>query len=437
MSKVTLKQQDTIDQLIEQVDSVSPAGSGALAELNESGRSQLDALSLPGPKDEEWRFLKLKPLVEKSFGPAEAIDADISESDIEEALIPEADSTRLVFVNGQYSDKLSRTEGFGDNIEFGAFSEAGELDFADELGRVSEWYEDDYFANLNAAIAADGAYLIVESNTTVEQPVQVLYVSTDADEPYLATPRNLFSVGENSQLTVVEHYVGPDADPVYFNNTANDISVDKHATLEHIKVQRDSEEAFHFERTAADVEESGHYNSRRISFGAKLSRYDIYAAGQDEHIDCTLDGLAVLKDEQISDTHSVMDHREPNEDSHQLHKMILDDDSHAVFNGKIFVRQDAQVIDAYQLNRTLLLSDEAKVNTKPQLEIFADDVVCTHGATVGQLEEDQFFYLRSRGLDEQKARSLLIYAFAAEILSPISIDSLRERLGDYVMAEAT
>jgi Fe-S cluster assembly protein SufD len=180
------------------------------------------------------------------------------------------------------------------------------------------------------------------------------------------------------------------------------------------------------------LEDSSTYNSKTVAYGAQFSRFDVRASGHGSEIDCTLDGLAVLEGDQESDTHSVMDHREPNAGSHQLHKMILDDDAHAVFNGKIFVQPHAQKIDAYQLNRSLLLSDRAKVNTKPQLEIFADDVSCTHGATIGELEDDHLYYLRTRGLGEEEARELLIYGFAAEIIETIPLESLRERLRETI-----
>lgn len=427
MSKVLLEEKKTIDRLVEMLDDQRPS---PLEQLKKGGKVRFDRTRLPHAKDEDWRFLRLDPLTSTEFRPAPQLDETLEADLVSEYGIPEAEQSRLAFVNGAYRDDLSNTEAIPEGVKCGSLGEPVHEAKVDEyLGDVAGWYEEDFFASLNAAAATDGAYLFVPPNTTVETPIHLFYASTSSEEPFLANPRNLIVVGDNSRVTLVEHYVGEDDETTYFNNSFNEIEVGRDARITHVKAQEDSESAFHFERTSAHIDQGGNYASRRISLGAKLSRYDIYSAGESEHIDCTLDGLAVLNDEQISDTHSVMDHREPRGDSHQLHKMILDDDSHAVFNGKIFVRQDAQVIDAYQLNRTLLLSDDAKVNTKPQLEIFADDVVCTHGATVGQLEEDQLFYLRSRGLDPDEARNLLIFGFAAEVLEPIPVESLKDRLG--------
>jgi Fe-S cluster assembly protein SufD len=404
--------------------------------LRQNARAHLDGLRLPGPKDEDWRFIRLRGLTGTDFVPAAQLEADtgVSEAMVADYEVPEAKGQRLVFVNGRFASELSDTTAFADGVQVGNFADGNQEmpeDVGERLGHIGEFYADDYFLNLNSAGFSDGAYVVVPEDTSVDGVVHLLYISTESATPYAAHPRNLVVVGQGSKMTMVEDYVGPHSS-VYFNNVVNEIAVDANATLNHTKVQRESVSAFHMGRTAIDLEHAATYNSQTITFGAKLSRYDVYANGDAEQIDCTLDGLAVLSGKQVSDTHTVMDHRKAHAGSHQLHKMVLDGASHAVFNGKIFVQPKAQIIDAYQLNRTLLLSDKAKVNTKPQLEIFADDVKCTHGASIGQIDEDQLFYLKSRGLSEREARDMLVYAFAAELFEAIPVDSLRQALQDTV-----
>lgn len=435
VSKTSIsKRQDLSRAFAEQVlgDSAQDSPEG-LCELNEAAREHLSALSLPGRKDEQWRFIRLKALTGTEFVPANLIDATVSQDMVDDYAVPEADGQRVVFVNGRFSAELSDLSAISEKVEMGSLADA-ELPAPvnDHLGEIAGYYADDYFLNLNSAGFSDGAYLVIDEETAVEGALQILYVSTESGQAFAAHPRNLVVVGQGSKATLVETYVGPHSG-VYFNNVVDEISVADNATLHHSRVQRDSMRAFHMGRTAIDLKRGATYDSQTISLGARLSRYDVYANGDEEDIDCTLDGLAVLSDDQVSDTHTVMDHRKPHAGSHQLHKMILDDNSHAVFNGKIFVQQHAQIIDAYQLNRTLLLSDNAKVNTKPQLEIFADDVKCTHGATIGQLEPDQLFYLRSRGLEEGVARDLLVYAFAAEVIETIPVESLKKSLQQAVL----
>ncbi|QDG54667.1 Fe-S cluster assembly protein SufD [Persicimonas caeni] len=431
---VTEKQQEISQAFADAVlGAESPEGSSLVAKVNAAAREHLAEVALPAPKDEEWRFVRLRPLTNTEFVPADEIDASVNEAMVADYAVPEAEGKQLVFVNGRFSTELSDTSGFADEVFVGnlAALDDAPAEVEERLGQIAGYYADDYFLNLNAAGFTDGAVVVVPKDTKVEGVVHLLYISTESSKAYAAHPRNLVLVGQGSKMTMVEDYVGPHSS-TYFNNVVNEIAVDASATLHHTKVQRDGQAAYHIGRTAIDLERGATYNSQTISLGAKFSRYDVYANGDAEEIDCTLDGLAVLSGEQVSDTHTVMDHRKAHAGSHQLHKMVLDDKSHAVFNGKIFVQPKAQIIDAYQLNRTLLLSDDAKVNAKPQLEIFADDVKCTHGATIGQLEEDQFFYLKSRGLNERDARNMLVYAFAAEVIETIPVDSVKKALEDAV-----
>jgi len=413
----------------------APAASelGVAEEERSAARERLDEIVIPRPKDEEWRFVDLRPLTSTDFVPVEEVDGEVTREMVEPWHIDESDGKRLVFVNGRYRSDLSETEGFPEEIRFGSLAEIAETgDGIDEhFGRPAELFEEEYFANLNLAGYRDVAYLEVPDDVSLAGAIQVIHLTTESSEAMVAHPRTFVRVGDHSNVSFVEDFAGPRSG-TYFNNALTEISVGEGAHVDHVKVQGESRDAFHVGRTAIDLTDHSTYNSRTISYGAQFSRYDVRANGEGEEIDCTLDGLAVLSGDQESDTHSVMDHREPNAGSHQLHKMILDDDAHAVFNGKIFVQPHAQKIDAYQLNRSLLLSDRAKVNTKPQLEIFADDVSCTHGATIGQLEEQQLYYLRTRGLELEDARDLLIYGFAAEIVESVPVETLKERLRETI-----
>lgn len=400
----------------------------AQSALKQAAQDRLTQLKLPGVKHEDWRYVRLRPLTNIDFVPAHQIEAQITAEMVADYAIPEADGQRLVFVNGQYSPEhsdvsvLSAQKG----VHSGTLGQDAPLPglAAEKLGTVAHYYEDDYFANLNTAGYTDGAYLVVDKETSVDGVIQLLYLSTESGTAYAAHPRNLFVIGLGSKATLVEDYVGPHGS-VYFNNVLSEICLSENSTFNHTRVQREGQAAYHIARTAIDMTRATTYNSQNISLGALFSRYDVYGNGDAEQINCTLDGLALLDGKQVSDTHTAMDHRKPHGESHQLHKMIVDGEGHAIFNGKVFVRPKAQIIDAYQLNRTLLLAPRAKVNAKPQLEIFADDVKCTHGATIGQLEEDQLFYLKSRGLSDPEARDLLVYAFAAEVIELIPVESLK------------
>ncbi|MFB6265111.1 MAG: Fe-S cluster assembly protein SufD [Bradymonadaceae bacterium] len=412
----------------------STAGHGeAIQSLRSRGRELLEGLSRPSSDQEKWIFVKLHPLYSTDFVPSDGNDGSVTESMVEPYAVEGSEGTRLVFVDGEFAPALSETDGFPDEVRVGRLSEPGEdRDVVEEyLDEPAGAFDDDYFANLNRAGARDGAYVVVPSETVVDGVIHLLHLTTESERPEASHPRALIRVGRESRASVVEDYGGPEGG-VYLTNPVTELSIGRAATVDHVKIQGESEDAFHVGRTAIDLADSSTYNSKSIAHGARFSRFDIHANGAGRELNCTLDGLAVLRGEQVSDTHSMMDHSEPNSESHQLHKMILSDRAHSVFNGQIYVHPEAQKTDAYQLNRTLLLSDRAKVNTKPQLEIFADDVSCTHGATIGQLEERQMLYLRTRGLDREQARDLLIYAFAAEILETIPMDSVRERVADTI-----
>ncbi|HKK44581.1 MAG TPA: Fe-S cluster assembly protein SufD [Balneolaceae bacterium] len=402
-----------------------------LDEIRLKGAEGVRNTHFPRSKDEDWRFISLRDLYSDSY--VLASDLEVEVPDISDHYLPESENARLVFVNGVFSEQHSSTGALPDDVVIGNIARLAAEDnqlLRMHLNQYAD-FEDDVFTSFNSAFLKDGAFIYIPKDKKVEAPVHLLFVQTDADQNYFATSRSVIVADERSEVTIVEDHIGLDNNK-YFNLPVIELNLQEKAFVKHTKIQRESREAIHIARTGAYVAKQSNYESYTITRGAKLSRNEPRISQRDEDVKFTVDGLVLIDGEQVSDTHSVMDHRFPIADSHQLHKCVINDRAHSVFNGKIFVRKDAQKIDSFQENRNLLLSRKGLVNTKPQLEIFADDVVCTHGATVGQLEGDEVFYLKSRGLDEQQARELLIYAFALETIENITVDSVQKLLVEEV-----
>jgi Fe-S cluster assembly protein SufD len=294
-------------------------------------------------------------------------------------------------------------------------------------------YDKNAFAALNTAFLAGGAFVYLRKNSTANmQPIHLLFLSDSSSVQTASFPRVLIVCEEGTRATVIESYASLQEES-YLTNAVVEIVLKDDAWLEHYKVQRESLRAFHIATTTAELGRNSHFNSTTITLGAQLSRHDINITFNQEGAECSVDGLYIVGSGQHADTHSLIDHREPHCTSHQLYKGILDGKSRAVFNGRVFVREGAQQTNAMQTNRNLLLSNEARVDTKPQLEIFADDVKCAHGATVGQLEDEELFYLASRGLHPDIARNLLTYGFAEEVIEKIKIESIKAQLDEAVL----
>jgi Fe-S cluster assembly protein SufD len=267
----------------------------------------------------------------------------------------------------------------------------------------------------------------VHDNKIVDEPINILFITAAGEEKILSQPRNLFVAGKNSQVTIIERYASLD-NGIYFTNVVSEIVTGENSSINHIKIQEEGLKAFHVSRTEVDQEKNSNFVSYSISLGGEISRYDLNSKFNDEGGECSLNGLYLLTGNQLYDTHSLIDHAKPHCTSHEHYKGILDDTSRGVFNGKVIVRKDAQKTNAFQENNNIILSDGALVNTKPQLEIFADDVKCSHGATVGQLDQDSLFYLRSRGIGEEKARDILIHAFASDVIKSIKVEQVKNYL---------
>ena len=407
--------------------------------LRANAMERFEELGFPSVKDEEWKYTNVAAIAKADFKiarpPATASDG-ADTKDLAKIGSPETEASQLVFVNGKFRTDLSRVSGLPQEVVAVDLSQAIVDERYSEIVRANLARHADYVANgftaLNTAFISAGAFVYIPKDIVVETAIQLLFISDAAAVNSATFPRVLVVAGENCSATLLESYVSTD-DTVYFTNAVVEIVLADGARLEHYKTQRESLKAFHIATTMADLGPNSTYDSTTITFGARLSRHDYGVLMDHEGVECRVDGLYLVTEDQHTDTHSVIDHRKPHCTSHQLYKGILDGKSRAVFNGKVFVRHDAQKTDAMQTNKNLLLSNEARVDTKPQLEILADDVKCAHGAAVGQLDEDQLFYLETRGVHPDLARNLLTYGFAEEVIGKIKIDSIRTQLDEAVL----
>ena len=405
-----------------------------LDDLRARGAARFTALGLPTVREEEWRFTNVAPIGAIDFSLAEPVSgtaerlADFAYTD---------SPLRLVVVNGRFDATLSRTKGLPAGVHAGSLA-AALHDHADVVqryfGQLADFSQRS-FAALNTAFVHDGAFLHIPDGVVLETPIQIVFVSGADGSRVMAHPRTLVVAGANAQASIVESYVG--AGEVYFTNAVSEVFVGDNAGIDHYKVQQESFEAFHIASLHVHTARSSRFSSQSFAVGGKLVRNDVSAILDGEGGDCTLNGLYLADRDRLVDNHTTIDHARPHCGSHEVYKGILGGSSRAVFNGKIIVRQDAQKTDAKQTNRALLLTDGATINTKPQLEIFADDVKCTHGAAIGQLDDDAIFYLRARGLTYAEARDMLIHAFAGEILERVRVEPLRAALEAELFAQLT
>jgi Fe-S cluster assembly protein SufD len=404
--------------------------------LRANAMERFAELGFPSVKDEEWKYTNVAPVTKVDFASVSpsVLETTAGNSELLDLGVAEAHDSQLVFVNGKLRFDLSSVAALPDDavaIELSqALANKQYVDIVREhLARSADYVANGFIA-LNTAFVDQGAFVYVPRNASVKAPIHLLFISDGAQAA--AYPRVLVVAEENSSATVIESYVST-GDAGYFTNAVVEIVLKDGAKLEHYKVQRESIEAFHVATTVADLGANAAYDATTITFGAQLSRHDIGITMDHEGAECWVDGLYLVTTGQHADTHSLIDHRKPHGTSHQLYKGILDGKSRAVFNGKVLVRHGAQKTDAMQTNKNLLLSNEARVDTKPQLEILADDVKCAHGAAVGQIDEDELFYLETRGIHPDLARNLLTYGFAEEVIGKIKIDSIRAQLDEAVL----
>jgi Fe-S cluster assembly protein SufD len=403
--------------------------------VRNSAIGRFEALGFPTVHEEEWKYTNLAPIAKHSFVPA-VRETNVS-LEATRFVYPETTTAHLVVVNGFLSEELSVTTGLENVVAIDLLSAVADARYS-KIARAylarNAGYHNNGLAALNTAFLESGLFLWLPRGINVETPIQVTFL-TDADQADKASfPRLLVVAEENSSATLIESFVST-RNQQYFTNAVAEIVLKEGARLEHYRMQRESDRAFHTSVTSASLGRSSSYDTTSINLGGRLARHDISVVLDHEGAECWVDGLYLVGADQHTDTHSVIDHQQPHCNSHQLYKGILDGNARAVFNGKIFVREGAQKTDAMQTNKNQLLSPQARVDTKPQLEIYADDVKCAHGAAVGQIDQEELFYLETRGINPELGRNLLTYGFAEEVIGKIKIDSIRSQLDEIVLRQ--
>jgi Fe-S cluster assembly protein SufD len=406
-----------------------------LEPLRRTAAERFGRTGFPASRDEEWRFTPIGPIAQTNWRPAPSRPERLPAGSLEPFMFGHPEWSTLVFVNGTYSDALSSIAQLPGGVTVTSLSHALRTDLPllrSHLGQHAP-ADGSPFTAVNAAAFRDGGVVHVPAGHDLAGPVHLVFITTAEGAGAALHPRNLIVVERGARASVIESYVTLAEGATYWTNPVTEVSAAAGSWLEHTRIQRDSERAFHVGLTQVDQERDSHYRSFTLAMGAALSRHNLHVRLNDENIETLMYGLYLTRGEQVADNHTAIYHDRPNCRSWEVYKGVLDDRSRAVFNGKVFVRPEAQKTDAKQTNRNLLRSDLAKVDTKPQLEIFADDVKCTHGATVGRLDDIGLFYARSRGIPADAAERLLTYAFAAEVIDEVALEPVRLELDRLVL----
>ncbi len=406
-----------------------------LRELRRDAITTFAASGFPTQRDEDWKYTRTNAIEKRAFVTAPVTGAPVDAQRLQQALHTEFAVHRLVFIDGRYRAEWSRLDALPAGVRVLSLAEAMRADapgLRETYGKAVNTSRH-RFAALNTAFAEEGAFIALEQGVVFEQPLQIVFAATAAHGGHVSHPRIVVSAAAGSQATLIERYVALD-EAVYFTNAITGVVLGKNASVEHCRLQEESAKAFHISGVHVTQDKDSRYTSHAISLGGLLARNDIDVQLAAPGVECTLNGLYMAAGRQHMDTHTRVDHLQPHGASHEFYKGVLDGHARGVFNGKVVVHPDAQKTDARQSNQNLLLSDDAEADTKPELEIYADDVKCAHGATVGQLDADSVFYLRSRGMDERAARSLLTYAFASDIIARVQVPAIRAYLQEAVIA---
>ncbi len=404
-----------------------------LASQRASAREQVREQGLPSSKQEAWRYTSLKRIVDQGFVPADEAVEELPFEAIEKVLIPGLDAHRVVLVNGRFSPALSALDQLPAGVRIGGLRQILESDpdvLRDRLNRIVG-DQQPLFAALNTAALDDGLVLLVARGTQLERPIEIVHVSVGMDQPRVAQPRHIVSLEAGARANLIERYVSLEPS-IYCTNSVLEVSLDRDAALDHDRIQLESPNAFHITGLYLRQGQGSRYRAVNIALGASWARTELDVRFAGEHAECDLQGLYLAGDQQLVDYHLDVNHALPKCTSRERFKGILYGKGKAVFDGRVYVAKDAQQTDAAMSNKNLLLSQNAEVDTKPQLEINADDVKCSHGTTVGQIEPEMLFYLRSRGIGAGLARRILCLGFAAEIIDSIANESLREHVAEQV-----
>ena len=395
----------------------------------QSAFDQFQEAGFPTRRHENWKYTDVSRITKTGFVTADATHNIIQAHDLDSLKFSTENSHELVFINGQFSAEHSNTGSLPGGVVLGSLRDALINTPALLESSLNQCLDSNnhVFAALNTAFFNDGAFIYVPDNLVIEDPIVVYFVSTSTESKLTTAPRNLIVLGKNAQANVIESFHGL-KDVVSFTNTITEIEIADGAVLEHYKVQQENTDSFHIGGTHLKQHRNSRVESHSISLGGAIVRNDIVTELADEGAEIILNGLYMGNGSQHVDNHTLVNHSKPHTQSEENYRGVLDGRAQGVFNGKVIVHKDAQKISAAQSNANLLLSDHAEIDTKPELEIYADDVKCSHGATIGQLDSNMLFYLRSRGLDEETAKSLLTFAFADEVISRIKFAPVREQL---------
>lgn len=431
--KENITEKDLKNKLVKEFQSfeskLNGEASGNFHQIRKDAIAVFEELGFPVKKMEEWKYTNLKPLTDHDFHYPFEISSDIKASDIEKYLFAKENINLLVFVNGIFTSELSTIISNSENVFIGNIHEGRRKHsdiFEKHFSKYAE-YRNRSLVALNTAFSGDGAFIYVKKNTQLNEPVHILNISDSSEENVMSQPRNLFIIEEGSKVEIAEDYYSK-GDNYSFSNMVTEIFCGKNSMTGHYKIQNENSKGYHVGMTQVHQEQDSNYSNTTISWGGSILRNDLNALFDGENTESHFFGLYLLSEKQHVDNHTLADHKMPNCFSNELYKGIIGGHATGVFNGKIMVREDAQKTNAYQSNGNILLSDDATIYSKPQLEIFADDVKCSHGATSGQLNKDEMFYIKSRGIGESDAKILLLKAFVSDVLDSIRIDEFKKKI---------
>ena len=395
---------------------------------------KFESEGFPTKKLESWKYTSLKRTLKYDYKLFPSQKDIIDFKDIQDYLINDIESYKIVFVNGKYYSNLSETthEGMDICILSSALTQSKyDLIIENYFDRISK---KDGITSLNTAFSHEGAYIHIPKNIQVDKPIQILHFSTGENESLMFQPRNLIVVDENSQVEIIERYQSITNNNVLVNSVS-EIYVNKKSNVKHYKIQNDKKSSSLIDNTFVSQEHSSSYNLHTFSFGGDLTRNNLNIFQNDQRIESTINGITIIDDEQHVDHNTLIHHKEPNCTSHQDYKGIYGGKSVGVFNGRVLVEKEAQKTNAFQANNNVLISDKASINTKPQLEIFADDVRCSHGCTIGQLDNNALFYLRSRGIPEKEATALMMFGFANKVLTSVQNQEIKSMINKIIASK--
>lgn len=412
-----------------QIDIDSP-----IHEVRSEAIKTFEEKGFPNKKDEAWKYTSLNSILKHDYSVFPKAENALEYPEVKKYFIHDIDSYKIVFIDGKYSSHLSQTthDGMDICLMSAALSKPKyRILIENYFNKIAS---KDSLSSLNTAFSSEGAYIHIPKNKLVQKPIQILHFSTGHESALMLQPRNLIVVDENSHVQIIERHQSLTNNPI-LTNCVTEIFANKRAIIDYYKVQNDNENASLIDNTFINQKQESVSSVHTFSFGGKLTRNNLNFFQNGERVDSTLKGVTIIGNKQHVDHNTLVHHIEPNCESHQDYKGIFGDSSTGVFNGKVIVNKEAQKTNAYQANNNILISDKASVNTKPQLEIFADDVKCSHGCTIGQLDESALFYMRSRGIPEKEAKALLMYAFSNNVLSSVKIPEIKQRITKIIAAK--